>query len=94
MLRNINTRVSFVAVLVLSLSFAACQDTKTLQENNQLKAQVAELTKENGQLGSQLDAVTASRDALMKENEALKVRIKGQKTKRAGTKPARKPRRT
>src|SRR5713101_8454294 len=48
-----------VAVL-LSLSLTACKDTKTLQENEQLKAQIAQLQKENGQLGDTLQTMTAS----------------------------------
>ena len=71
----------FVA-LVLSLSLTACKDTKTLQENEQLKTQVAELQKENGQLGNNLETVTADRDALTKENAALKAETKGRKTKK------------
>lgn len=73
--------------VMLSLSLTACKDTKTLQENEQLKEQVAELQKENGQLGNSLETVTAARDTLMKENDALKAQIKGgTKTKRTRTK--------
>jgi hypothetical protein len=56
------------------------------KENEQLKAQVAELLKENGQLGNNLQIVTAARDALAKENEVLKAKIKPRKTKRSKTK--------
>ncbi len=66
----------FLAVVVLSLSFTGCKDTKTLQENEQLKAQVAELQKENGQLGNNVETVTAARDALAKENSALQAELK------------------
>jgi len=76
-----------VAVL-LSLSLTACKDTKTLQENEQLKAQIAQLQKENGQLGDSLQTVTASRDALSKENDGLKAQIKGRTTRRSATKPS------
>ena len=62
------------------------QGTKTLQENEQLKAHVAELQKENGQLGNNLETMTAARDELTKENEALKAEIKARKTKQSGTK--------
>jgi outer membrane murein-binding lipoprotein Lpp len=55
------------------------------EENEQLKTQVAELQKENGQLVNNLQAVTAARDALAKENERLKARIKPRKTKRSKT---------
>ncbi|HLZ50633.1 MAG TPA: hypothetical protein VKP61_07780 [Candidatus Acidoferrum sp.] len=71
---------------VLSLPLTGCKDTKTLQENEQLKAQVAELQKENGQMGNDLETMTAARDALNKENEKLKAEIKNLKTKRSGKK--------
>jgi hypothetical protein len=64
------------AAVALSLPLAACKDSKTLQENEQLKAQVAELQKENGQVGNELEAMTAARDALAKENAALQAQAK------------------
>jgi len=88
-----NILVSFVVAVVLSLSLTACKDTKTLQENEQLKAQVAELQKENGQLGNNLETVTAARDALATENEALKAKIKPRKTKHPKTKASSRKRR-
>ena len=84
---------SLVGAIVLSLSLTACKDTKTLQENEQLKTQVAELQKENGQLGNDLETVTAARDALAKENDVLKARIKPHKTKRSKTKTSSRKRR-
>ena len=83
-----NTWVSLAVALVLSLSLTACKDEKTLQENAQLKAHVAELQKENGQLRNDLDAMTAARDELTKDNEALKAEIKALKTKHSGKKAA------
>jgi uncharacterized coiled-coil DUF342 family protein len=71
----------------------ACKDTKTLQENEQLKAQVAELQKENGQVGNDLETMTAARDALTKENDKLKAEIKALKTKSSEKKAARRKRR-
>jgi FtsZ-binding cell division protein ZapB len=88
-----NTWARLAVAVVLSLPLTACKDTKTLQENEQLKAHVAELQKENGQLGNNLETMTASRDALSKENEALKAGIKARKTKRSGTKVASRKRR-
>ena len=44
-----STWASFAGLVVLSLPLAACKDTKTLQENEQLKTQVAELQKESGE---------------------------------------------
>jgi FtsZ-binding cell division protein ZapB len=76
------------AAAVLSLPLTACKDTKTLQENEQLKARVAELQKENGQVGNDLETMTAARDALTKENEKLKAELKTRKTKSSGKKAA------
>ena len=76
-----STLASLVVAVALSLSLTACKDTKTLQENEQLKAQVADLQKQNGEMGNNLETVTAARDALMKENEALQEQIKATKTK-------------
>src|SRR6266481_5143042 len=88
-----NTRAIFAMAVVLSMPLAACKDTKTLQENEQLKAQVAELQKENVQLRNDLETITAARDALTKENEALKAEISARKTKHSGTKAASRKRR-
>ena len=79
-----NAWPKFAVAVMLSLSLTACKDTKTLQENEQLKAQVAELQKENGQVGNDLETMTAARDALTKENEKLKAEIKNLKTKSSG----------
>jgi len=68
--------LGFLGVVVLGLSLTACKDTKTAQENEQLKAQVVQLQKENGQLGNDIETVTAARDALAKENDALQARLK------------------
>jgi peptidoglycan hydrolase CwlO-like protein len=76
-----NTWALLVLVTALSLPLTGCKDTKTLQENEQLKAHVAELQKENGQVGNGLETMTAARDALTKENEKLKAEIKNLKTK-------------
>jgi peptidoglycan hydrolase CwlO-like protein len=81
-----NTWARLAVAVALSLPLTACKDTKTLQENEQLKAQVAELQKENGQLGNDLQTMTAGRDALTKENEALKAEVKALKAKHSGTK--------
>jgi peptidoglycan hydrolase CwlO-like protein len=88
-----STWASFAGLVVLSLPLAACKDTKTLQENTQLKAQVAELQKENGQLGNNVETLTAARDELTKENETLKAEIKPHKAKGREKKAARKHRR-
>ena len=74
--------------VLLSLPLTACKDTKTLQENEQLKAQVAELQKENGQLGNDLESMTAERDTLKKDNEKLTAEMKARKTRHSGPKTA------
>jgi septal ring factor EnvC (AmiA/AmiB activator) len=84
-LKNSWVTLAFAALLTLPLT--ACKDTKTLQENEQLKAKVAELQKDNGQIGNDLDAMTASRDELTKENEALKAQLSACKGKHSGKKP-------
>jgi outer membrane murein-binding lipoprotein Lpp len=75
-----NTWALLVLAAALSLPLTGCKDTKTLQENEQLKTQVAELQKENGQVGNDFETMTAARDALTKENEKLKAEIKNLKT--------------
>jgi hypothetical protein len=74
-----NTWAILGMAAMLSLPLAACKDTKTLEENEQLKAKVAELQKENGQVGNDLETMTAARDALAKENEKLKAELKAKK---------------
>jgi FtsZ-binding cell division protein ZapB len=92
-MRN-NGLAGLVVAIVLSLSLAACRDTKTLQENGQLKAQVVELQKENAELGNNIQSLKVSQDALTKENETLKAQVRTPKTKRPATKaPVRKRRR-
>ena len=78
-----STLASLVVAIGLSLCLTACKDTKTLQENEQLKTQVADLQKQNGELGNNLESVTAARDALMKENVALKAKSQAPKTNKA-----------
>jgi len=56
-------------------------------------AQVAELQKENGQAGNDLETMTAARDALTKENEKLKAEIKTLKSKSSGKRAASRKRR-
>ena len=77
-----STLASLVMAVALSLMLTACKDTKTLQENEQLKAQVADLQKQNGEMGNNLETMTASRDALATENDSLKAEIAGMKSKK------------
>ena len=84
---------SLAVAVVLSLGMTACKDTKTMQENEALKAQVADLQKQNGEMGNNLETVTAARDALAQENEALKAQVRVLKPKTAKKKVASKKRR-
>jgi peptidoglycan hydrolase CwlO-like protein len=76
-----NTWAILAVAAMAIVPLAACRDTKTLQENEQLKAQVLQLQKENGQAGNDLETMTADRAALAKENEKLKAEIKALKGK-------------
>jgi len=89
-----STWATLAVALALTLPLTACKDTATLQENERLKAQVAELQKENGQMGNDLETVTAARDALTKENASLKAQLKSGKTKHSGKKASTHKRRT
>lgn len=81
----------FLAVAMCVFS-TACKDTKTLQENEQLKAQVADLQKQVGEMGNNLETVTADRDNLKKENETLKAQMSARKPKKARKKTSRRKR--
>jgi len=85
-----NAWAGLAVAVALSLSLTACKDTKTLQENEQLKAQVLDLQKQNGQVGNDLQTMTAARDALAKENQALMAERKPRKSKHSAKKTARK----
>ena len=78
-----NTMVGLVLAVALGLSLIGCEDTKARQENEQLKARVAELVKESGDLGNQVDALTQENAALKQENEQLKKKPKSKKTKKS-----------
>ena len=78
-----NTLVGLLLVLALGLSLIGCQDTQTRQENEQLKAHVAELVKENGNLGNRVDELTQENATLKQENEQLKQKVKTKKTKKS-----------
>ncbi len=67
-----NTAGTLILALALGLPLAACQDTKTLKENEQLKTHVAELEKSNTDLESRIDGLTKENAALAADNEKLK----------------------
>jgi regulator of replication initiation timing len=76
-----NIIASLVLAVALGLSLTACQDTKTRQENEQLKAQVSQLEKDNGDLQNHVDALTQENAELKQENERLKAKkVKTKKT--------------
>ena len=68
--------IGLLFAVALGLSLIGCEDTKARQENEQLKAHVAELVKESGDLGNRVDALT-------QENEQLKRKAKTKKTKKS-----------
>ena len=79
MRKNVAFKLALVGALCLTI--IGCEDTKAHQENDQLKARVAELVKENGNLGNNVDALTQENTALKRENEQLKARTsKSKKT--------------
>jgi outer membrane murein-binding lipoprotein Lpp len=91
-----NTVAGLLLAVALALSLTACQDTKARQENEQLKAQVQQLQKENGELGNRVDGLTKETAALREENERLKARhpkTKTPKPKRRRSISKRSPRR-
>jgi len=61
--------------LALGLTLAACQDTKTRTENEQLKAQVANLQNQINVMGDRVNEVTKAKDDLAKQNAALKAQV-------------------
>ena len=67
-----NSIAGLVLALTLGLSLAGCQDTKARQENEQLKARVAELEKDNTDLNTRIDALAKENSSLSAENEKLK----------------------
>ena len=83
----------FLGLALMGLCLTGCKDTKTLQENQQLKAQVAELQKENGQLGNDVETLTAARDELTKENGVLQDQLNKKQRQAAKTKTASRKRR-
>jgi regulator of replication initiation timing len=67
-----NGIASLLLLVTLGWTLTGCQDTKARQENDQLKARVAELEKENTDLGSKVDSLAKENSALASENERLK----------------------
>jgi cell division protein FtsB len=70
-------------LLAIALGLTACNNTRTVEENERLKAQVAELQKQGGQMGDTIQTLTAERDTLAKENQALKTKAAQKKRSRS-----------
>jgi FtsZ-binding cell division protein ZapB len=83
-----NSGLTLALAALLTVPLTACKDTKTLQENEQLKSHVADLQRENGQMGNDVDTLTSARDELSKENEALKTQLSACKSKHSSKKAA------
>ena len=84
-----NALATLVVTMALGLSLTACQDpfgSKARQENEQLKSQVTALQKENAELRSRVDQLTAARDGLMKDNDALRAENESLKAKHPAAK--------
>jgi regulator of replication initiation timing len=77
-----NTMATLFFAAAVGLPLIGCEDTKARQENEQLKAHVAELVKDNGGLGNQVEALTQENTELKRENE----RLKAKKTQTKSTK--------
>jgi regulator of replication initiation timing len=84
-----NTMRSLVLAFALGLPMVACQDPKTLKENEQLKAHVADLEKSNSDLENRIDGLTKENAALAADNEKLKQKA-APKKKSAKAKPKKK----
>jgi regulator of replication initiation timing len=68
------TLAGLVLAVALGLSLTGCQDTKTREENEQLKAHVLQLQKDSGDLGNRIDVLTKENAELKNEVERLKKR--------------------
>ena len=96
-LEDLMAKRSTVLALLAVLLLIGCADTKTQKENEQLKAQVADLQKQVGEMGNRVGEATKARDDLVKENAALRDennRLKGSRGARKTTKSKRGRRRT
>lgn len=78
-----NILAGFALAMALSVSLAACQDTKARQENEQLKAQVLQLQKDSGDLGNRIDVLTKENTELKAENERLKTKQPAKKSSKS-----------
>jgi hypothetical protein len=86
-----NRIASLALAVALGLPLIACQDTKARQENEQLKARVAELEKDNTDLSGKVDGLAKENSALASENEKLKAAQKPSKKAAKGKHRKHKP---
>jgi regulator of replication initiation timing len=70
-----NMIASVVLTLALGIAMIGCEDTKARQENEQLKARVAELEKQKEDLQKNVDGLTKDNATLAQENQQLKAKI-------------------
>jgi len=89
-----NAIVRLLLLVTLGLPLIGCQDTKARQENEQLKAQVAELQKENADLSGRVDGLAKENSALASENEKLKAAKTSKTPPKKSSKSKHKRRRT
>ncbi|MGA7622282.1 MAG: hypothetical protein WB630_00900 [Candidatus Acidiferrales bacterium] len=80
-----HTIVGLTLALSVGLSLTACKDTKTLQENEQLKAHIAQLQKDSGDLGNRVDVLTKENTELKDEIELVKKQCPAKKAKKSKT---------
>ena len=77
----------FVVVAALALTLSSCRDTKTREENEQLKAHVLQLQKDSGELGNRVEVLTNENAALKIQIEQLKKKSTAKKTAKPTTHP-------
>ena len=82
-----NGVASLLLAASLALPFAACQDTKARQENEQLKGQLTDLQKQNADLSGRVDALAKENSDLSAENEKLKAQIPHKKSAKSAKSP-------
>ena len=71
--------------VAMGLVLTACKDTKTLQENEQLKAHIAQLQKDSGDLGNRVDVLTKENADLKDEIERVKKQCPAKKAQKSKT---------
>jgi cell division protein FtsB len=82
---NTKRIVGLMLALAVGLPLTACKDTKTLQENEQLKAHIAQLQKDSGDLGNRVDVLTKENSELKDEIELVKKQCPAKKAKKSKT---------